>query len=74
MKISRGICVHTMSATTTPINPREGTYLEITFMKSDRQWSRIFGLNPCGVFFLTFYSAKSSKKSLNTENHTQCVL
>ncbi len=37
--------VHTMSATTTTINSRECTCLEITVMKYGRNWPRIFGLN-----------------------------
>ncbi len=75
-KISRGIClhrVHTVSATITPINPRECTDLEITFMKYGRNWPRIFGLNACGIFF-NIFSAKSSKKSLYTKNHSEHVL
>ena len=44
-KISRGIRlhrVHIVSATGMSINPRDGTYLEITFMKYDGYWRRTF--------------------------------
>ncbi len=34
----------------------------------------MFGLNACGIFFLTFFFAKSTEKSLYTKNHSKRVL
>ncbi len=76
-KISRGIHlyrVHTVSATTMPINPKESTYLEITFMKYGRYWPRIVGLNACSIFVLNIFFRKIQRKSLYTKNHPQHVL
>ncbi len=53
--------VYTMSVTLTPINPREATSLEITFLKYDPHWPKIFGLDAWAMIFNNF-SAKFSKK------------
>ena len=56
------------------MNPRVCTCLEKTFMKYDRNWPRIFGLNACGIFLNIFFFRKSAKKSLYVKNHFNCVL
>ncbi len=57
-KISRGshvYCVHTMSATIMARHLKDGTYLQITFMKYDQYYPRILGVNAQNTLFHIFY-------------------
>ncbi len=57
-EISRGnhvYCAHTMSATIMPIHLKDGTYLQITFMKYDQCCLRILRVNPQNTLFHIFF-------------------
>ncbi len=57
-EISREIyvyCVHIMSATIMPISHRDGTYLEIIFMKYDQYGQRIFTGHGRNTFMFLLY-------------------
>ncbi len=56
-KISRGnyvYCVHTMSSPTMLIHLKDGTYLQITFMKYDPYYPRILGVKAQNTLFHIF--------------------
>ncbi len=56
-------CVHTMSATIMPIHLKDGTYLQITFMKYDQYCPQILAVNAQNILFHIFFSVKLSKKA-----------
>ena len=68
-----------MSATIMPIHLKDGTYLQITFMKYDQYCPPILGVNTQNILFHIF-SVKLSEKAKNPcfpsfreVPYTQCV-
>ncbi len=55
-------CAHTMSVTIMPRCRKDGTYLEITFMKYDQYYPRILGVNAQNTLFHIFYPISLTKK------------